>query len=148
LLTEVLVRYKIQSKYFMLALIAIVTITTTYTIIMMPYQQIAAQIPFSRERLVKGLLTIDGSNKDLGPSRVAVNPATNMVYVANYDDNTTSAIDGKTNSVVKTIKVGLAPTGVAVNIFTNLIYVTNEDSSTVSVIDGKTNSVVKTIKMA
>ena len=37
------------------------------------------------------------------PDGVAVNPNTNMVYVANYDDNTMSVIDGKTNSVVKTI---------------------------------------------
>ena len=48
-----------------------------------------------------------------------------MIYVANYDDNTTSVIDGKTNSVVKTVHVGKNPYGIAVNPNTNMIYVSN-----------------------
>jgi len=42
-----------------------------------------------------------------------VNPNANRIYVANADDNTTSVIDGKTSSVVKTIPVGSDPQGVA-----------------------------------
>ena len=34
------------------------------------------------------------------PSGVAVNPVTDLVYVANNGDNTTSVIDGKTNKVI------------------------------------------------
>ena len=67
------------------------------------------------------------------PVAIAVNPNTNMIYVANADDNTTSVIDGKTSSVVKTIPVGRDPEGVAVNPNTNTVYVANARSHTVLV---------------
>ena len=72
---------------------------------------------------------------------MAVNSITNIIYVANNHDNITSVIDGKTNSVVKTISVGRNPLVVAVNPNKNIIYVVNYHDNTVSVIDGKTNSV-------
>ena len=69
-----------------------------------------------------------------------------MVYVVNYSYNTTTVIDGRTNDVVKTIKVGGIPYGAAVNPTTNMVYVANEGSGTISVIDGnKANDVVKTL---
>ena len=70
-----------------------------------------------------------------------------MVYLANAFSNTTTVIDGNTDSVVKNVKVGTGPTSIAVNPTTNMVYVANEDSKTVSVIDGNnnTNSVVNTI---
>ena len=79
------------------------------------------------------------------PGGVAVNPTTNTVYVANYDSNTVSVIDGKTNTVTDTVSVGESPGGVAVNPTTNTIYVANFDPNTVSVIDGKTNTVTDTV---
>ena len=91
------------------------------------------------------------------PEGIAVNPETNMVYVANRDLNSTAVIDGKTNKVVANVTVGPSPHSVAVNPNTNLIYVsnrgfpidnittTNTDSNTVSVIDGKTNKVVANV---
>ena len=51
--------------------------------------------------------------------------STNIVYVANYDDDTVSVIDGKTNSVTSNIKVGTSPSAVSVNPSTNIVYVTN-----------------------
>jgi YVTN family beta-propeller protein len=80
-----------------------------------------------------------------GPTDVAVNPTTNMIYVINYNDNTISAINGTTNSVVSTIPVGSKPVFAAVNPVTNKIYVSNTFSNSVSVIDGAANSVVSTI---
>jgi YVTN family beta-propeller protein len=60
-----------------------------------------------------------------------------MVYVANFGDNTTSVIDGKTNSVVNTIYVDHAPTNdVAVNPISKIVYVTNLVDGTVSIIKG------------
>ena len=56
-----------------------------------------------------------------------------------------SVIDGKTNSIVKTLTVGKSPNGVAVNPRTDKIYVANTGSNTISVIDGKTNNVIKNI---
>ena len=69
------------------------------------------------------------------------------LYVANNGDNTISVIDGRTNQVINTIKVGNNPSGVSVNPNTNIIYVTNYDDNTVSVINGKTNQVVPNINV-
>ena len=80
-----------------------------------------------------------------GPDGIAVDPYTNMIYVANYGDNTMSVIDGKTNSVVKTVTVGIQPKGVAVDSKSSRIYVTLSGSRDVSVIDGTKDSLLKTI---
>jgi YVTN family beta-propeller protein len=63
-----------------------------------------------------------------------VNPQTNTVYISNYYDNTTSAIDGRTGTVVATVSVGSTPRYVATNPQTNTIYVINQGSNTVSVL--------------
>jgi YVTN family beta-propeller protein len=83
------------------------------------------------------------------PIGIAANPNTNMIYVANYDSNTTSVIDGKTNAVIKNIQTGINPAAIAVNPNTNKIYVVTRSEDEfekfgVSIIDGKTNGVVKT----
>jgi YVTN family beta-propeller protein len=74
------------------------------------------------------------------PMRLAVNPTTNIIYVANNHDNIVSVIDGKTNSVVKNIPVGYYPYGIAVNPDTNRIYVTNSLHNELYIINGVTNS--------
>jgi len=69
------------------------------------------------------------------PQGVAVNPATNKVYVANsVVPGTVSVINGQRNTVTATIPVGAAPFGVAVNPKTGTVYVTNSGDGTVSVI--------------
>jgi YVTN family beta-propeller protein len=95
------------------------------------------------------------NNISVGPSPrgIAVNPATNRVYVANGlaehvgtgGSNSVSVIDGATETVLATIDVGDRPAGVAVNSITNRTYVANSGSNTVSVIDGATNLVIATI---
>jgi YVTN family beta-propeller protein len=75
------------------------------------------------------------------PSAVAVNPSTNIAYVANRDSNTVSVIDGKTNRVIIDVHVGSRPSAISLNPSTNIAYVANNDDNTVSVIDGKTNRV-------
>ena len=65
---------------------------------------------------------------------MAVNQATDTVYVSNSGDNTVSVINGETGTVTTTIKVGRAPFGVAVNAAAHTTYVTNETGGTVSVI--------------
>jgi len=66
---------------------------------------------------------------------VGINPSTNIVYVGNSGDHTVSVIDGKTNNVTGTIKVGdnhtsvgTNPIAVAVNPSTNIVYVGNSSS--------------------
>src|SRR5437899_36581 len=74
-----------------------------------------------------------------GPWAVAVNPVTNRIYVANYDNNSVTVIDGATNSTT-TVAAGEYPIAVAVNPATNRIYVANYNSNDVTVIDGATNT--------
>jgi YVTN family beta-propeller protein len=81
------------------------------------------------------------------PEAVSVNPATNIAYVANYNDGTVSVIDGKTNTVLSNITVGNGPNAVSVNPATNIAYVGNYNDGTVSVIDGKTNKVITAISV-
>lgn len=68
------------------------------------------------------------------PVSVAVDPATDTIYVANSGSDTVSAIDGHTHTVTATIAVGHNPQGVAVDPATDTVYVANAGSDTVSVI--------------
>ena len=52
------------------------------------------------------LATVPVGNR---PQRVAVNPTTNRVYVANHSDNTVSVLDGGANTVLATVAVGVNP---------------------------------------
>jgi len=79
------------------------------------------------------------------PSSIAVNPTPHLIYVANYDSNTVSVIDGENYIIHRNIKVGNNPTSIVVNPTTHLIYVANSGSNTVSIIDSNTNTVTKTI---
>src|SRR5437870_10188526 len=79
------------------------------------------------------------------PLFVGVDPSTNMVYVSNYNSNTTSVIDGATNTIAATIPVGGGPAGIGVNPKTNRVYVGNTLGRTISVIDATTNMVIDTV---
>ena len=82
-----------------------------------------------------------------GAFAVAVNQATETIYVANRNDNTVSVIDGRAcngshtagcGQDWPTLAVGTSPQALAINKATNTIYVTNTNDDTVSVIDGST----------
>jgi YVTN family beta-propeller protein len=87
-----------------------------------------------------------------GPFALAVNESTNTVYVANFDDDTVSVINGVVcngtdtsgcGQTPSTLVVGHRPDWVAIDQATNTVYVVNLDSGSVSVIDGATcNAVV------
>jgi DNA-binding beta-propeller fold protein YncE len=82
------------------------------------------------------------------PDGLAVDEATDTVYVVNTADNTVSVIDGATCNAATTSGCGQTPTTVpvgaqnfgyvAVDQTTHLVYVTNGFDDTVSVIDGST----------
>ena len=64
------------------------------------------------------------------PDAVAVNPLTNIVYVANQGgttslNGTVSVINGQTNKPLATIPVGVGPSGVAADPSTNTAYLAN-----------------------
>jgi DNA-binding beta-propeller fold protein YncE len=82
-----------------------------------------------------------------GARGIAVNEATDTVYVANTAANTVSVIDGAScNASVHSgcgrraavANVGLSPRRVAVDELTNTIYVTNAGSNSVTILDGRT----------
>jgi YVTN family beta-propeller protein len=92
-----------------------------------------------------------------GPDGLAVDQATDTVYVANVNDNTVSVIDGATcNATVTTgcsqtpatIAVGVQPGVPAVDQATDTVYVPDSDNGglgMVSMIDGKTcNATIRT----
>ena len=70
---------------------------------------------------------------------MAVNSATNKIYVTNLVSSTVTVIDGVTRNTT-TVPVGSYPKAVAVNPLTNKIYVANgtygSGTGTVTVIDG------------
>jgi YVTN family beta-propeller protein len=80
------------------------------------------------------------------PCAVALNPATNLIYVANHEDDSVTVLDGTQSKVLATVKVGEKPQGIAIDAKTNRIYVANVHGDTVSVIDGAHNAVIKTLR--
>ena len=84
------------------------------------------------------------------PVNVAVNSATNKVYVVNVgggpsvggqNDGTVTVINGSSNTVTATVNVGAGPDPIAVNTVTNMVYIDNTSDGTVSVINGSSNAV-------
>jgi YVTN family beta-propeller protein len=59
----------------------------------------------------KNSTTTTGNEIQVGhsPIAIAVNPRTNTIYVANYDDNSVSVIDGKANKVVAKVQFRTEP---------------------------------------
>ena len=93
---------------------------------------LAASFPAASQTLVNTLTV--GAN----PVAVAVNPATNKIYVANQNSNNVTIIDGATFST-RTVITGAAPDALAVNSVTNKIYIANANGNSVTVLDGTTN---------
>ena len=90
--------------------------------------------------LLVGLLVITGQLMGQSliatgsqPFAVAVNPATNTIYVVNNGPNTVTVIDGATNTT-QTVNVGRTPVAIAVNPITNKAYVACSGDGTVWVI--------------
>ncbi|MGE5093540.1 MAG: YncE family protein [Betaproteobacteria bacterium] len=71
-----------------------------------------------------------------GTRAVAVNPATNRIYVANEDSGDVTVIDGASNSVLATVPVGPRPQYIAVSAATNRVFVSNAGDSTLALVDG------------
>src|SRR5690348_4093112 len=80
------------------------------------------------------------------PMAVGINEATNKTYIVNHNSNTVSVIDGKTRTVVATIKTGTGPEAIGVNSATNRVYVANSGENSVTVIDGSTDTVAASVR--
>ena len=99
-------------------------------------------------------ITISGAN----PDAIAVNPKTNIVYVADRFSGIVYVIDSKCiierkGCSIIPVKTAIPsegirfehPIGIAVNPNSDMVYVTNPISNTVSVINGKTNNISVTL---
>jgi DNA-binding beta-propeller fold protein YncE len=70
---------------------------------------------------------------------MAINPATNTVYIVSFPSNLVTVINGSTFQTT-TVNVGAGPVAVDVDTATNRIFVANRTGSSVTVIDGVTNA--------
>jgi len=99
--------------------------------------------------LTAGLLTVVAGGvvtvAAAGPASAAASADT-ILYVANSGNNTVSAYDTVTNTVV-TIPVGAAPDQVLANASGTTLYVSNYNSRTISVISTATNTVIGSISI-
>jgi len=68
-------------------------------------------------------------------------------YIGNFKDNTVSAIDTTTGTVVATIPVAAGPHGMGVTPDGRRVFVTGENTSGVSVIDTANDRVIQTIEV-
>lgn len=78
------------------------------------------------------------------PSALAVNTATNKVYILNQSSGTVDVLDGSANTIVATVPVSSSIIRLAVNESTNKVYVI-DPAGTLSVIDGTSNAVSGTV---
>jgi YVTN family beta-propeller protein len=77
------------------------------------------------------------------PKGIAVNPATNQIYVALFDTSRVARIDGATNAVTGSHDTGgLHPNQIAFNPTNARLYVTNRDSNELSFMDSTTLNVI------
>lgn len=81
------------------------------------------------------------------PTGVDVNQATNTVYVSSNSINSLQAIDGATDVVVTSVRVGTYPDAVAVDQESNSVYVANLLNNTVSVVNANVSAVIATLKV-
>jgi YVTN family beta-propeller protein len=85
------------------------------------------------------------------PEGIAVNTASNKIYILNPTNGTVTVIDSKSGTI-KNIPVGLGsdsfcPYCIGVDSWNNKIYVANSESGTVSVIDGNNDTVKDTLQV-
>jgi YVTN family beta-propeller protein len=83
-----------------------------------------------------------------GFKAIAVNRASNKVYVANQGAASVTVIDGATNAVSATVQVPGCPTGIDVNPYLNRIYVSSQcgqSGDNIYVIDGATDTLTSIV---
>jgi YVTN family beta-propeller protein len=133
-------------------LIFLIMLNTTLLLVVLP-------IPIHAQENVKlhqkTLYEITKHSPDQNPSikvgkqpiAIAVDPFTDTVYVANFDDNSVSAISRLNNTEIGRITVGDRPNAISVDPFTSKIYVANYGDNSVSVINGLNNTEISRIKV-
>ncbi len=78
------------------------------------------------------------------PQALAVDPATQRVFVANMTSNTVSVLDSRSGRLVHTVPVGVSPSAVAVDVRTHRVFVANAMARTVSILDARSGVALHT----
>ncbi|WP_216210613.1 YncE family protein [Amycolatopsis aidingensis] len=115
--------------------------TTTRPLIMGAAATLACVLPAGQAGAAE-VVTIPVGDR---PTAVAVNSATNTVYVADERSGTVTFVDGDHDRVTRTVSLGSTVTDIAVNQTTNRVYASNRAGGSVSVIDGDTGTVLTTV---
>ncbi|MGB7285006.1 MAG: ThuA domain-containing protein [Candidatus Acidiferrum sp.] len=84
---------------------------------------------------------IHAGNRDWG---LALNPATNKIYIGDSEGSTVSIVDARSGAV-HSVQTGEMPGAIAVDSESNRIYVANYGSNSVTVLDGANDAVVATL---
>lgn len=80
------------------------------------------------------------------PCAVAVDDSSGRAFVANFGSNTVSVIDGTSDSVVGTMRLGSKPQAIAIDSTNHKVYVVSTHESTTTVLDGINNSMLGTVQ--
>jgi len=100
------------------------------------------------------LVILDGSNPAVEITRVpvgvlpfgvAVNPARDAAYVANFASGDVTILNATTRAISATLPIGSYPAFVKINPITDRIFVTRYGNNKLVVIDGSTNAVETTV---
>jgi YVTN family beta-propeller protein len=100
---------------------------------------LAAIIPLMATPAARAQQVVANIPTSSGPFALAVNTATNKVYVVSTTNNLVTVIDGATNAT-STVMVGSGPTALDIDTATNTIVVCNTASSNLTFIDGATGA--------
>lgn len=85
-----------------------------------------------RVRIVRGMRVVEEVIAGWGARKMAIDPVTGNVYVANFNDSTVTVIHG--TEVLATIDVGAYPYGIGVNPANGWVYVSNTHGNSVTVL--------------
>ena len=79
------------------------------------------------------------------PCAIAIDSASNVLYVANYRGNSVTVLGGATRGVIATVPVGEHPEAIAIDPVRRLVFVANFSGATITVIDATTNEVLSNL---
>jgi YVTN family beta-propeller protein len=72
---------------------------------------------------------------------IATNPNTNILYITDSLNGQLLVVNGSTNTIVKTLPIGVSPWAVTVNPFTNKIFISDLMNNTIHIVNGQTLNV-------
>ncbi len=81
------------------------------------------------------------------PRDVVISEATGRVFVADFDSDALTVINGATNSIITTLTVGDGPVAIAVDELTNRVYVSSVNDKALFCINGDTLTVESTLSL-